>query len=93
MEICINYIALNQVTKVMFFPIPCYDNATMYEFGDGRFYFLLDCPMGYHRIEVNERSREKLALAGPDAKLFIFRVLLFRPVNGPYLFITMMIFC
>ena len=88
---CVNYIAVNQVTNVMFFPIPRCDNATMYGFGDGRFYFLLGCPMGYHQIEVNKRSQPKLAFAGPDAKMYTYRVLPFGPVNGPFIFITMML--
>ena len=88
---CVNYIGLNQVTLVIFFPIPCCDKATMYEFGDGSFYFLLDCPMGYHQVEVNLRSREKLAFAGPNAKMYTYRVLPFGPVNSPFIFITIML--
>ena len=54
---CVNYIKLNQVTLVMIFPIPRCDIASMYEFGNGIFYWLLYFPMGYHQVEVNERSR------------------------------------
>ena len=62
----------------------------MYEFGDGRFYWLLDCPMGCHKLEVNARSREKLAFAGPNASMYTYRVMPFGPVNGPPIFIGMM---
>ena len=52
-----NYIKLNQLTLVMILPIPRCDSARMYEFGDGIFYWLLDLPMEYHKVEVNSRSR------------------------------------
>ena len=52
-KLCVNCIQLNQVTLVLVFPIPICDNASMHEFGDGRFHWLIDCPMGYHHIIVN----------------------------------------
>ena len=63
----------------------------MYEFGDGRLYWMFDCPMGYHQVEVNEQSRPKLAFAGPNARLYTYRVMPFGPVNGPTIFINMML--
>ena len=59
----------------------------MYDFGDGRVNWFFGCPMGYHQIEVNERSRPMLAFAGPDANLYTFRVMPFGVVNGPKIFI------
>ena len=54
---CVNYIKLNQLTLVMILPIPRCDSARMYEFGDGIFYWLLDLPMEYHKVEVNSITR------------------------------------
>ena len=62
----------------------------MYAFGDGRFYWLLDCPMGYHQVCVNKRSPPKLAFAGPGASMYTYGVMPFGPVNGPVIFIRMM---
>ena len=87
---CVNYIKLNQVTMVMILPIPRCDSASMYEFGDRRFYFLLDLPMGYHQVAVHARPREKLAFAGPNASMYTYRVIPFVPVNGLPIFIGMM---
>ena len=85
-----NYIKINQVTLVMIFQIPRCDSASMYEFGYGRFYWLLDCTMGYHQVEFNARSREKLAFSVPNASMYTYRVIPFGPVNGPPIFIGMM---
>ena len=63
----------------------------MYEFGDGRLYWMFDCPMGYHQVEVNARSQPKLAFAGPNARLYTWRVMPFGPVNGPTIFINLML--
>ena len=85
-----NCINLNQVTLVMIFPIPRCDIASMYEFGDGIFYWFLGFPMEYHQVEVNARSRERLAFAGPNASMCTYRVMPFVPFNGPPIFIGMM---
>ena len=86
----VNYIKLNQVKLVMIFLIPCCDIASMYEFGDGRFYWFLGFPMEYHQVEVNARSRERLAFAGPNASMYTYRLMNFGPVNGPSIYIGMM---
>ena len=83
-------ISLNQVTLVTVFPIPRCDNASMYAYGDGRIYWLLDCTMGYHQICVNKRLRPKLAFAGTGALMYTYCVMPFGPVNGPVSFIRMM---
>lgn len=86
---CVCYLQLNQVTRVWVFPDPRCDNASMYEFGDGCLYWFFDCLMGYHQVQVNVRSRPKLAFAGPDATLYTYCVMPFGPVNGPEMFIRM----
>ena len=84
---CVIYVWLNWVTRVWAFPVPRCNDASMYEFGDGRIDWFFDYLMGYHQIEVNERSRPKLAFAGPDAGLYTFGVIPFGVVNGPEIFI------
>ena len=85
-----NFILLNQVTELLQYPIPRYDYAVGMSFGDGKWYWLLDCPQGYHQILVAEDSRDKLAFAGPNATVWRFRVMPFGPVNGPPIFIRFM---
>ena len=87
---CVNYIGLNQVTEVIAYPIPRCDNAVGYQFGDGRVFWLVDCPQGYHQILVALASRDKLCFAGPDATVYRYRVMPFGPVNGPTIFIRFM---
>ena len=83
---CVIYVGLNRVTRVWAFPVPHCNDASMYEFGDGRIDWFFDCLMCYHQIEVNERSRPKLAFAGPDTDLYMFGVIPFGAVNGPEIF-------
>ena len=45
--------------------------------------------MGYHQVEFNTRSREKLSFAGPNVSMYTYRVMSFGPVNGPPIFIGM----
>ena len=83
---CVIYVWINWATRVWAFPVPRCNDVSMYEFGDGRIDWFFDYLMGYHQIEVNERSRPKLAFAGPDAGLYTFGVIPFGVVNGPEIF-------
>ena len=64
-RLCVNYIALNRVTKIISYPIPRCDFAVMIALGRGKFRWLLDAPQGFHQIAVNKESQHKLAFAGP----------------------------
>ena len=86
-RLCINYIRLNQVTKVISYPIPRCDMAVMTTFGQFEFRWLLDAPQGFHQISVNPASREKLAFAAPFTRKYTFNVMPFGPVNGPATFV------
>ena len=58
---CVNYRALNAVTKPFDYPIPRCEDA-LEEFGDskGRLYFIsVDAKSGYHQISVDEQSQGK----------------------------------
>jgi hypothetical protein len=86
-RLCINYIALNRVTKVIGYPIPCCDFAAMISMGGGKFRWLLDAPQGFHQIGVDKASQEKLAFAGPYTRKYTYKVMPFGPVNGPVTFV------
>ena len=58
-KLCVNYIALNAVTKVIPYPIPrCYAVLSL-DFGDYQWFWLMDSPSGYHQIRVALESKEK----------------------------------
>ncbi len=65
-QFCVNYIPLNQVTRLIAYPIPRCDAAVDNDFG-GRYIWLYDAPMGYHQISASKETQEKLAFQGPDA--------------------------
>ena len=87
---CINYIPLNQVTRVVAYPIPRCDTAIGISFGKGIFFWLCDAPNGYHQIKVAKDSQEKLAFQGVDAIKWTYAVMPFVPVNCPPAFILFM---
>jgi len=49
---CINYIPLNQVTRVIAYVIPRCDSAVHLAFGMALWYWMWDAPLGYHQIRV-----------------------------------------
>ena len=85
---CVNYIPLNQVTRLIAYPIPHCNAAVDNDFG-GRYIWLYNAPMGYHQISASEEMQEKLAFQGPDAIKWTYTVMPFGPTNGPTTFITM----
>ena len=87
---CVNYIPLNQITRIIAYPIPRCDLSVSLAFGDGKWFWLMDAPQGYHQLRVEKNSQEKLAFAGPNATKFTWNVMPFGPVNGPPIFIMFM---
>ena len=85
---CVNYVALNAITRVIAFPIPRCDEAVNNSFGGSKIRWLMDAPSGYHQIRVAQGSQQKLAFAGPDGTKFTYLVMPFGPVNGPFIFIV-----
>jgi hypothetical protein len=84
---CVNYIPLNQVTRVIPYPIPRCNPAVFLAFGTASWFWMWDAPQGYHQICVAKESQEKLAFAGPNATKWTYNVMPFGPVNGPSTFI------
>ena len=83
---CVNYIALNAVTKIIAMPIPRCDTAVGISFGGSRWKWLMDAISGYNQIKVAKSSQDKLAFAGPNCTKYTYRVMPFGPVNGPVIF-------
>jgi hypothetical protein len=87
---CVNYIQLNQVTKLILYPIPRWDMAVEMAFGSSMWHWMYDVPMGYHQLSVSPESQAKLAFQGPsDAIKWTYVIMPFGPVNGPATFIAM----
>ena len=87
---CVNYIPLNMITCLIAYPIPRCDAAVSLAFGDGKWFWLMDAPQGYHQLRVEKSSQDKLAFAGPNATKYTYLVMPFGPVNGPAIFIMFM---
>ncbi len=86
---CVNYIPLNQVTRLIAFPIPRCDMAIGMAFGSSKFLWMYDAPMGYHQLLISPKTQEKLAFQGPNAIKWTYTVMLFGPTNEPATFIQM----
>jgi hypothetical protein len=92
-RLCVNYIMLNRVTKIISYPIPRCDFAVGITLGDSKFRWLLDAPQGFHQIAVNLASQEKLAFAEPFTRKWMYNVMPFGPVNGPVTFVIFIYDC
>jgi hypothetical protein len=86
---CVNYIPLNQVTRLIAFSSPRCDMAVGIAFGLSKFLWMYDATMGYHQLLVSPETQEKLAFQGPDAIKWTYMVMPFGPTNGPATFIQM----
>jgi hypothetical protein len=86
---CISYIALNQVTKLISYPIPRCDDAVMIGIGKAKFRISMDAFSGYHQIAMEYSSSLKTAFAGPNGRKYRYKVMPFGLVNGPVIFVIM----
>jgi hypothetical protein len=84
---CISYIALNQVTKVLSYPIPQCDDAIMIGIGKAKYQISMDAFSGYHQISMGHNSSIKTAFAGPNGHEYRYKVMPFGLVNGPVIFV------
>ncbi len=79
---CVNYIPLNSVTLQIAYPILRCDSAVFNEFGNRKWMWMFDVPMGYHQLAVEKSSQEKLAFQGVDAIKWTYTIMPFGPTNG-----------
>ena len=85
---CVNYIALNAVTKIIAMPIPRCDSTVSMSCGESKYKWLMGTISSYNQIRVVESLRNKLAFAGPNYTKYTYSVMPFGPVNGLVIFIV-----
>jgi len=85
---CVDYWALNAVTRTETFPLPRVDDL-LDQLGNSRFFTTLDLANGYWQIRLSQSSREKTAFSVPQG-LFEFRVMPFGLTNAPAVFQRLM---
>ncbi len=85
---CVNYIPLNAITCLIAYPIPRCNSAIHNKFGQGKWCWMFNAPMGYHQLAVLLASQEMLAFQGPDAIKWTYTVMPFGPTNGPATFVN-----
>ena len=84
LRFCVDYRALNSVTKQDVFPLPWIDDL-LDKLGQAKYFTTLHLISGYWQIKVNAISQEKTALVTHQG-LFEFRVMPFGVKNAPAVF-------
>ena len=85
---CVDYRALNAVTRKDVFPMPRI-NDMLDQLGGKKIFSTLDAHSGYWQIKMGVESQEKTAFSTHDS-LYEFRVMLFGVCNGPATFQRLM---
>ena len=84
LRLCIDYRALNSVTRKDSFPLPNLADAVG-QFVDNKYFSSLDLLAGYHQIEMEEGSKELTAFSTGE-NLYQFKRMPFGVTNGPATF-------
>ena len=78
---CVDFRALNSVTKFDTYPIPVFDEATASLHGS-RYFTTLDCQSGFWQVPIKEEHRERTGFTVPSGH-YEFTRLPFGLSNSP----------
>jgi hypothetical protein len=85
---CVDYRALNKVTKFDSYPLPLLEDATS-SLAGSQYFSVLDCHSGFWQIEIRDEDKEKTAFtvpSGSDVRWKIFHRKFSRTENFPQYF-------
>jgi hypothetical protein len=85
---CVDFRALNSVTKFDTYPLPVFDEATSTLHGS-KYYSVLDCYSGFWQINIKEEDKEKTGFSVPSGH-YEFNRLPFGLSNSPSSFQRLM---
>lgn len=88
LRMCVDYRALNKVTKADPFPMPRIEEL-LERVAPAKFISTLDLNKGYYQVPLSDSAKEKTAFITPQGK-FQFRKMPFGLCNAPSLFQRMM---
>jgi len=82
LRFCIDYRALNAITKPFAYPLHKQDELIDH-LGEAKYFTILDARSGYWQIEIDQKDREKTAFIGPEGGLYEFTRLPMGLSNAP----------
>ena len=85
---CVDFRALNKITKKNAHPLPIIDDI-LAAFGSAKYFSKLDLKSGYWQVKMNEEDKEKTAFTCHRG-LFSFNTMPFGLANGPGVFQELM---
>ena len=85
---CVDFRALNNITKPLAYPLPFIDDILAL-LGKSTYFSTLDLRSGYWQVALDEADREKTAFAC-HMRLYQFRVIPFGVANAPGIFQQLM---